>query len=212
MLVVLHLTQCHTGTELYQRMAKLKSGVQRTCINITRALDQEKTSSGSQDTYFQPKEVVYAKIWDFDDVILCHITCHNGTGLSYSAILLDRGVRKTYDQVLHALDWAKRSSGSRDMKFDAKGDVKGTQGSQCYVSPSVTPLLNYTAEQQNLRQVFERHVSTSLVLWIKKKGAQEAEIRIFSQRSLYTLKYGILMMSYYVTLCVTPVPVCHIAQ
>ena len=63
---------------------------------------------------------------DVDDVILCHSTCHTGTGLSHSAMIFEGGVRRIYYQVLNALDWAKWSSESLDMTFFAKEDVNGT--------------------------------------------------------------------------------------
>ena len=67
--------------------------------------------------HFYPKEAIEAEIWDFDDVMLCHILCHTSTCLSIRVMILDTRVRGICDQVLHALDEAKWSSESQDMQF-----------------------------------------------------------------------------------------------
>ena len=52
--------------------------------------------------------------------VLCHSYCHTGTGLSDDTLELSECVQKMSCEVLQALDWAKRTAGSRDMRFCAK--------------------------------------------------------------------------------------------
>ena len=52
--------------------------------------------------------------------VLCHSYCHTGTELSNHALKLSECVRKRSCEVSQALDWAKRTAGSRDMRFCAK--------------------------------------------------------------------------------------------
>ena len=52
--------------------------------------------------------------------VLCHGCCHTGTELSCDTLKLSECVKKTFCEVLQALDRAKRTAGSRDMRFCVK--------------------------------------------------------------------------------------------
>ena len=52
--------------------------------------------------------------------VLCHGYCHTSTKLSSDMIKLSKCVLKIFVKVLKALNWSKRTAGSRDMVFLAK--------------------------------------------------------------------------------------------
>ena len=52
--------------------------------------------------------------------VLCHRCCHTGTELSFDTLKLSECIQKKFCEVLQALDWAKRTEGSRDMHFCVK--------------------------------------------------------------------------------------------
>ena len=58
-------------------------------------------------------EAAQAKLYD---VIMCHIGCHTGTGLSLKLTIIGICVLRTCQKVLHALNETKRSSGRKDMQ------------------------------------------------------------------------------------------------
>ena len=61
-----------------------------------------------------------ALFWHLDRSVLCHGCCHTGTELSCDTLKLSECVKKTFCEVLKVLDWAKRTAGSRDMRFCVK--------------------------------------------------------------------------------------------
>ena len=52
--------------------------------------------------------------------IFCHGCCHTSTELSCDTLKLSEYVQQTFCEVLHALDWAKLTAGSQDMRFCVK--------------------------------------------------------------------------------------------
>ena len=67
---------------------------------------------------FQSKKHPFFGPWT--GITLCHTDCNIGHNLSFDILKLSEYVRRTFCKVSQALDWTKRTSGSRDTIFSAK--------------------------------------------------------------------------------------------